>query len=192
MPPKTPRQRKTTTDRTWNLDEIQELIDLLAKNEVSEFEMERAGVKVRIRRGSPRPESWSPAGMSESVADVPPALGPSTPESPRPAAAVSSEVRAPESAEGLYIIKSPIVGTYYSAPAPNAPQFVKLGDHVEVGPLAEEEGADMMVLTSQGRGGYNALLLGSVADYVVQNTHAPVFMVPIQGESNGSHPSNGH
>ena len=58
--------------------------------------------------------------------------------------------------------------------------------------VAEEEGADMMMLTSQGRGGYNALLLGSVADYVVRNTNAPVFMVPIQGESNGSSPSNGH
>ena len=44
----------------------------------------------------------------------------------------------------------------------------------------------MLMLTSQGRGGYNALLLGSVAEYVVQNTKRPVFMVPIQGESKAS------
>ncbi|HET9909648.1 MAG TPA: universal stress protein, partial [Anaerolineales bacterium] len=51
--------------------------------------------------------------------------------------------------------------------------------------VAEEERADMIILTSQGRGGYNALLLGSVADHVVQNTNALVFMVPIQENPNG-------
>ena len=49
--------------------------------------------------------------------------------------------------------------------------------------VAEEGKVDMLMLTSQGRGGYNALLLGSVAEYVVQNTKCPVFMVPIQVES---------
>jgi len=58
--------------------------------------------------------------------------------------------------------------------------------------VAEEEEVDMMMLTSQGRGGYNALLLGSVADYVVRNTHKTVFMIPIQGGSNGTHPANGN
>jgi nucleotide-binding universal stress UspA family protein len=49
--------------------------------------------------------------------------------------------------------------------------------------VAEEEKADMVMLTSQGRGGYNAVLLGSVAENVVQNTTCPVFMIPIQGET---------
>lgn len=132
MSPKTPRQRKTAADRTWNLDEIQDLIDLLTKNDVSEFEMERAGVKVRIRRGNPRAESWAPAGIGESVAEAPPVES-SAPEASRAVPSTPVEPRAPESAEGLYIIKSPIVGTYYASPAPNAPPFVKLGDTVEIG-----------------------------------------------------------
>jgi nucleotide-binding universal stress UspA family protein len=45
--------------------------------------------------------------------------------------------------------------------------------------VADTEHADMIMLTSQGRGGYNSLLLGSAADHVVQNTQLPVFMVPI-------------
>jgi len=49
--------------------------------------------------------------------------------------------------------------------------------------VAEEEKADLLMLTSQGRGGYNALLLGSVAEHVVQNTNSPVFMVPIQDDA---------
>ncbi len=51
--------------------------------------------------------------------------------------------------------------------------------------VAEEEKANLIMLTSQGRGGYNALLMGSVAEHVVQNTQLPVFMVPIQ--ENGNH-----
>lgn len=48
--------------------------------------------------------------------------------------------------------------------------------------VAREKNVDMLMLTSQGRGGFNALLLGSVAEYVVQNTKRPVFMIPIQGD----------
>jgi nucleotide-binding universal stress UspA family protein len=46
--------------------------------------------------------------------------------------------------------------------------------------VAEAENADMIMLTSQGRGGFNALIMGSVAEHVVQNTQLPVFMLPIQ------------
>jgi nucleotide-binding universal stress UspA family protein len=58
--------------------------------------------------------------------------------------------------------------------------------------VAEQEKVDMLMLTSQGRGGYNALLLGSVAEYVVQNTNSPVFMIPIQGDEKTTEPSNGN
>jgi acetyl-CoA carboxylase biotin carboxyl carrier protein len=134
MPAKTPRQRKTSPDRAWNLEEIQELIDLLIQKEVSEFEMEKAGVKVHIRRGNSRADNWAPGGMGESVAEAPPAaFEHRASEEPRAVPAAPAETRAPESAEGLHIIKSPIVGTYYGAPAPNAPPFVKLGDTVGVG-----------------------------------------------------------
>ena len=51
------------------------------------------------------------------------ATGPSAPAEPSPA----------ESLEGLHLIKSPIVGTFYSAPGPDAPHFVKLGDVIQVG-----------------------------------------------------------
>jgi nucleotide-binding universal stress UspA family protein len=46
--------------------------------------------------------------------------------------------------------------------------------------VARQENVNMLVMTSQGRGGYDELLIGSVAEYVVQNTTCPVFMVPIQ------------
>jgi nucleotide-binding universal stress UspA family protein len=46
--------------------------------------------------------------------------------------------------------------------------------------VAGNNNTDMVMMTSQGRGGYNAMLLGSVLEYVVQNTEVPVFIVPIQ------------
>ena len=49
--------------------------------------------------------------------------------------------------------------------------------------VAEAEKADLIMLTSQGRGGFNAMLMGSVAEHVVEDSHVPVFMVPIQEET---------
>ncbi len=56
--------------------------------------------------------------------------------------------------------------------------------------VAEEEKVSLIMLTSQGRGGFNAMLMGSVAEHVVQHTHLPVFMVPIQENENGHHPDH--
>ncbi len=132
MPGKNPRQAKVSSERAINLDEIQDLIDLLIKREISEFEMEKGGLKIRIKRGNARTDSFGPVGFAESPLEaLPPA---SRPASQTPAAApAATGTHAPESAEGLHIIKSPIVGTFYSSPAPNAPPFVKAGDAVEVG-----------------------------------------------------------
>ncbi len=134
MPAKNPRQRKAASGSAWNLEEIQELIDLLVKKEVSEFEMEKSGVRIRIRRGNARAENWTGGMAGESLMDGPaPAFEPPAPEAPRSMPAAATEPRPAESAEGLHIIKSPIVGTFYASPAPNAPAFVKPGDTVEIG-----------------------------------------------------------
>ena len=132
MPGKNPRLAKGSTERSWNLEEIQDLIDLLTKREINEFEMERSGLKIRIKRGNSRAETLG--GYPEpSLNGSAHAYEPRPVTEPQPAAPAQAEVRAPESAEGLHIIKSPIVGTFYASPAPNAPPFVKVGDTVEIG-----------------------------------------------------------
>ena len=98
--------------------------------------MERGDVKVRIKRageqtvvhthGEPRFFAVPPApGPALEIGAVPVA-GSSAPAAP-PAAA------APAPEEGLHMVKSPIVGTFYEAPSPGAPPFVKVGDTVELG-----------------------------------------------------------
>ncbi len=121
--------RREREESSVDLNEIRELIDLLIERDVAEFEMEKSGMRIRIRRGS---------GMEGFVPVAPPLAIPQNPLPPPPPAhakpAAPAEATAPEeSTEELYIVKSPIVGTFYAASAPTAPSFVKLGDTVQVG-----------------------------------------------------------
>jgi acetyl-CoA carboxylase biotin carboxyl carrier protein len=116
-----------------NQKELKELIEFLIEKDIAEFELERGDVKVRIKRagehgvvhahGDPRFFAVPAApGAAPEVAAVP--VVP-------PAAAAAPAEPAPE--EGLHMVKSPIVGTFYEAPSPGAPPFVKAGDTVELG-----------------------------------------------------------
>ena len=127
------------TEQAWDLKEIKNLIDLLIDRQVSEFEMEQGGAKIRVKRENhpalnstaPDPYASNPASPQPSPAPAPPP--PSAP-SAEPEGGEFATAEAPrEPAEDLYVMKSPIVGTFYSAPTPNAPPFVKVGDVVQVG-----------------------------------------------------------
>jgi len=110
-----------------NQKELKELIEFLIEKDIAEFELERGDVKVRIKRAA------------EVVPS--PAAGPAPqfavhPTHAAPAAAMESEAitgAVPAVAANLQVVRSPIVGTYYEAPSPGAPPFVKVGDVVGVG-----------------------------------------------------------
>jgi acetyl-CoA carboxylase biotin carboxyl carrier protein len=115
-----------------NLKEIKELVDLITEKGISEFELERAGVRLKIIRPTDGTRA-APAvtHVSESRPSVAPEAPPPppvvrTPAPPLPAAA------APQS-EDLHVVRSPMVGTFYSAPGQGAPPFVQTGDRIEVG-----------------------------------------------------------
>ncbi|MGH9453339.1 MAG: acetyl-CoA carboxylase biotin carboxyl carrier protein [Terriglobia bacterium] len=121
--------RREEAESSWSIAEIRELLELLIEHGISEFELERNGSRLRVRRGQ----------MVEAAtfAAPPPAtMGPapfSSPAPPSPQAVPAHPEPTSESPEGLHIIKSPIVGTFYGAPAPSAPLFVNPGDVVQVG-----------------------------------------------------------
>lgn len=116
-----------------NQKELKELIEFLIEKDIAEFELERGDVKVRIKRAGEHTIVHS-HGEPRFYA-VPPAPGAALEHPVVPAAAVPSAAPAPPPAaeEGLHMVKSPIVGTFYEAPSPGAPPFVKPGDVVEVG-----------------------------------------------------------
>ena len=122
-----------------NQKELKELIEFLIEKDISEFELERGDVKVRIKRGSEAaaapsvvsvmPQMMAPAPAQVSARHPQPAPAQAAPSaSAPPAAAVVPAVE-----EELHLVKSPIVGTFYESPAPGAPAFVKPGDQVQAG-----------------------------------------------------------
>jgi acetyl-CoA carboxylase biotin carboxyl carrier protein len=133
MPGKKVVPAKKPSPSAWDIQEIQELFDVLKKNEIREFELEKGGVKIRIKRGNIPAEPSPLPTYSDSEFNLPP-----SPPPPRPAPDIhhpgssGGEPGTHESTDGLFIIKSPIVGTFFSSPAPNAPPFVKPGDTVQV------------------------------------------------------------
>jgi acetyl-CoA carboxylase biotin carboxyl carrier protein len=122
-----------------NQKEIKELIELLVEKDITEFELERGDMKLHVKRGSTTAPviQVAPATASLQPAPVAPPA-PATISAPAPTAtsAGSATPAAPvagsEDAD-LFIVKSPIVGTYYEAPSPGTPPFVKVGDTVKEG-----------------------------------------------------------
>src|SRR5262252_1757055 len=119
-----------------NQKELKELIDFLIERDVTEFELERGDVKVRVKRGS----NAQPAPVIHHVTAVP-TVAPAVTQASQVAPVIPSPAGVPEAPattpaqteEDLHIVKSPIVGTFYEAPAPGAPPFVKPGDMVQLG-----------------------------------------------------------
>ncbi len=106
-----------------DLKDIKAIIDLMKKNSISEFELEKQEFKIRLKRGGIVPIQ---ADESASVAYAPvlaaPAAREMLPAATPPVAPASTEIE----------IKSPMIGTFYRAPSPESAPYVDIG--TEVGP----------------------------------------------------------
>jgi acetyl-CoA carboxylase biotin carboxyl carrier protein len=118
-----------------NQKEIKELIEFLVEKDIAEFTLERGDMKLHIKRGSgaqPLPVVHvAPVVTGTANAILAPNGSAAAP--PFTANPSTSEAEAAAAEPDLHIIKSPIVGTYYEAPSPGAPPFVKVGDMVKEG-----------------------------------------------------------
>ena len=111
-----------------NLKEIKELVDLITEKGISEFELERNGVRLKISR----PVGSRPAeAVAHPAENRPPAAHAAPPVSGAhaPAVPVEAHVRTDE----LHVVRSPMVGTFYAAPMQGAPAFVQTGDRIQPG-----------------------------------------------------------
>ena len=100
--------------------EIIKLIDLLEKRNLSQFELEVEGLKIKISRNQPQVSS----------PEAPPIL-PTSSESEEKSNPLSLEPSREDNKNNLHCISSPMVGTFYSAPDPSSAPFVEIGDKVE-------------------------------------------------------------
>jgi len=111
-----------------NLNQIKEMISLMNENDLSELEMEKEGMKIKLKKAS---AAASPqvevSGISQGAQVISRVVA---------AAPVQTEVQAQSEAAqtpGTVTVKSPMVGTFFMAAAPDAPAFVEKGGQVEVG-----------------------------------------------------------
>jgi acetyl-CoA carboxylase biotin carboxyl carrier protein len=109
-----------------NLDDIRQILDLVREHDLTEFEIERDGLKVRIRKAGDRVEVLPPAAQLPVAAPVATAA-------PAPAPAPPAAMPVEETGVDLAVIKSPIVGTFYRSAEPGARAFVEVGDAVKKG-----------------------------------------------------------
>ncbi len=122
-----------------NQKEIKELIELLVEKDIAEFELERGDVKAAHQargNGSSHVVQVAPAlPAGQPIAmTVAPHCGTSGVSRPAAAAQPPTEAAAQAASDAdLHIVKSPIVGTFYEAPSPGTPPFVKVGDTVKEG-----------------------------------------------------------
>ena len=105
-----------------DLKDIKAIIDLMRKNSVTEFELEKQDFKIRLKRGS------NGGGAVVSYDDPPAAgLAPTTTATvPAPVAGAAPQVPASNEVD----IKSPMIGTFYRAPSPESASYVEVGTEV--------------------------------------------------------------
>ena len=115
------------------LKDLRELVEFLKANEVAEFDLERENLKLRLKfAGAEAPAAAASLSLEQLTRLMAPTALPAT----APAAASPAAEAAPARPEVKHhVVKSPIVGTFYDAPAPGSPPFVKVGDQVEVGQI---------------------------------------------------------
>ncbi len=96
------------------IEEIKELVDFILSKQVEEFEIEVEGLRLKLVKPKPEVKVVEAAQLPASQA-------------------LSQEPRKEESEEKVHYITAPMIGTFYRAPDPSSPPFVKEGDHVNKG-----------------------------------------------------------
>jgi acetyl-CoA carboxylase biotin carboxyl carrier protein len=109
----------TSNQDIFDVRKIRRLVELMKEHDLTEIDLHQGEVRIQLRRGS----STVPMAIGvPQAAPLPAPAAPPAPESEAPSASVDTK--------GIVLIKSPMVGTFYTAPDPDSPPFVKVGDHI--------------------------------------------------------------
>lgn len=159
-----------------NLTEVERLLAFMQTHGLEEFEYQQDAVHIRLKKAT--------LGSGIPPAAVPVVMAPPAGVMPTPAtfgeeaAAVAHSHAAPASAssiEDLHIVKSPIVGTYYASPSPDAEPFVTVGSHIKQGQVLCI--IEAMKLMNE----IEADAAGEVARIFVENGHPVEYGEPLFG-----------
>jgi acetyl-CoA carboxylase biotin carboxyl carrier protein len=105
----------------FDVRKIRQLVALMTDHDLSEMDIQQGDVRIQLRRPG---VMVAPSAVAPTVVMAPP------PAAVPHAAAPAAEAPAAKDESRFPVIKSPMVGTFYSAPNPESPAYVKVGDHV--------------------------------------------------------------
>ena len=135
------------------LEQIKAIIEMMKENELTEFSMESDGLKIRLKRG--------PEGLQQTVTMAPAPVVVSAPAVV--AASGGTEVPVATPAADVKHISSPMVGTFYRSPSPDAPAYI------EVGQVVEEETVVCIIEAMKVMNEIKAECKGVIVDVLAEN-----------------------
>ena len=116
-----------------NLNLVKRLIEAVENSEIDTLELSRWGTKIRISKAPPGATGGNAGPPPIHYAAQAPAQPAPAPAQPTSAAPAEAEPTPPARESNLIAVESPMVGTFYRAPAPDADPYVQVGDRVSVG-----------------------------------------------------------
>lgn len=111
-----------------DLNYLRRLLRIFDESSAAELSIEEEGMSVHMSKASAQAPMMMPSYTMPAAAPAPVA-----PAAPAPAASAPASAPAASSADSGHTVTSPIVGTFYRAPSPDADSFVQVGQHVNVG-----------------------------------------------------------
>ena len=112
-----------------DIEDLKQLIEFLKAHQIAEFDLDRGDLKIRLKFEQQASTASGLGDLARLLATAPPSVAQAAQAAVAPVAAAP----AVDEDAGLHIVKSPIVGTFYSSPSPGAGSFVAPGDRVEKG-----------------------------------------------------------
>lgn len=146
----------------FDLKDVKQLVELMRRSDLTEFELEQEGFKVRIKRDStgtvvmPQMATQPPFPMAHHTPMAAPA-----PQPAAPTASAAPVSNAPEA--GIIYVKSPMVGTYYRSPSPDSPSFVDKGSSIK------EDSVVCIIEAMKVMNEIQAEVKGTIVEMLVEN-----------------------
>jgi acetyl-CoA carboxylase biotin carboxyl carrier protein len=151
-----------------DLKDLQAVLDLMRRNDLAELEIEEEGQRIRLRKTEPRVGPERVVYAAELGAGVAAGVSPST-----GTAGSFAGAAAADDSEELYVVTSPLVGTFYRAPSPEADPFIQVGDRVDDDAVLAI--VEAMKVMNEIRTG----VAGIVRDVLVKNGEAVEYGQPL-------------
>ncbi len=161
------------------VEQVLQLIQAVSDSDLTEFKYEEDGVKLSLKKTEGKIVQVQAPVAAPAVVQAAPAVIPAAPAATAPlaqaqeAAPASGEASAAEEVPAGNIVKSPLVGTFYAAPAEDAEPFVKVGDSVKEGQVLAI--VEAMKLMNEIESDFT----GTVAEILVENGQAVEYGQPL-------------